>query len=164
MDSSVAPGRVFSSQPHNELAYHDCCWRPTATEYPKARIGPASCHQFSVPTQQRGRRHDPGMPPVPGEKSRQRGEQHSAFRLQARASDLTTQHCNSMAQHKQLNILGGFTAASWGDQAKETLGEHVDGRKQHVRDPPRGPGEGLTEIVERDKVGSVDTQRNRLTR
>src|ERR1035437_3293760 len=43
MDSSVAPGRVFSSQPHNELAYHDCCWRPTATEYPKARIGPASC-------------------------------------------------------------------------------------------------------------------------
>jgi hypothetical protein len=43
-----------------------------------------------------------------------------------------------MAQDKQVDILGSFTAASQGDQAKETLGQHVDDRQQHGVILPEG--------------------------
>src|SRR5450756_1108158 len=42
----------------------------------------------------------------------------------------------------------GLTAASWGDQTKETLDQRVDDRRQHTRDPPAGHGEDPTEAVE----------------
>jgi hypothetical protein len=87
-------------------------WSSGGRPLPTRRVGPGPCDEATVPAQQRLRLHEEARPAGPRQCPADRREQGTVGGLQPGTSDLAAQHPELMAQHQDLQILGGLAPAS----------------------------------------------------
>jgi hypothetical protein len=113
LDAPVAPARVLRRQPDGQLLHVRGQWRPASL----VRVGPGAGDQASVPAQQRVGRDEEAGPATSGQHAADRGEQRPVGGFQPGAGHLAAEHRELVAQHEDLQVLGGVAA----DQQHEQL-------------------------------------------
>jgi hypothetical protein len=130
LDALVAPARVLSGKADDQLL--DVLierWTPT----PAAGIGPGVGDQAAVPAQH-GLGGDQEAGPVGSwQHAADRGEHGSIGRLQPRSMDLAAQHGELMAQHQDLEVLGGVAAGEQCEQLDGAAQGQVGESGQHAK-------------------------------
>jgi hypothetical protein len=130
LDALVAPARVLPGQADDQLL--DVLierWTPK----PAAGIRPGVGDQAAVPAQQ-GLGGDQEAGPVGSwQHAADGGEQGSIGRLQPRSLDLAAQHSELMAQHQDLEVLGGVAAGEQCEQLDGAAQGQVGESGQHAK-------------------------------
>jgi hypothetical protein len=108
------------------------------------RVGPRAGDQPAVPAQQRLRLDEEAGPAGSGQDAADRGEQGPVGRFQPGTRDLATQDRKLVAQHHDLQVLGGITAGCQREQLDGTTQGQVGKVRQHpeASDVPASSGSG----------------------
>src|SRR5215216_6022030 len=91
-----------------------------------------------MPTQPRVGLHEEARPASSREDAADRGEQRPIGRLQLGTWDLSTQDGELVAQHEDLQVLGGAATGEEGEQLDGAAERQVGELRQHRVWPPRG--------------------------
>ena len=106
VDAAVAPGRVLPGQPQHQSAdLQRHAWTTTPVW-----VGPAAPDQVAVPSQQRGRLHQPSLPHPAWQQPRQPSQHRPVSPVQLGSGHPPAQHRNLVAQQQELGILGCRTS------------------------------------------------------
>jgi hypothetical protein len=106
-DPRVAPAWVLSRQAQNKLTHATLDRRPAGAPL---SLRPLPPHEFSVPAQERLRRHDQPLSPSRRKQPCKRREEGAIGGTESGARLLPTQHRKLMPQNEQLDVLGEVAA------------------------------------------------------
>ena len=134
LDALVAPARVLPGQADDQLL--DVLIERRSPESTTG-IGPGAGDQAAVPAQQRLRGDEEAGPAGSWQHAADRGEQGSVGRLQPRSLDLAAQHGELVAQHQDLEVLGGVAAGEQREQLDGAAQGQVGESRQHAGWPPK---------------------------
>jgi hypothetical protein len=129
LDALVAPGRVLPGQSHDQLL--DLLVQRWPAHFP-ARVGPRPGDQPPMPPQQRLRPDEEARPAGPRENTAEHGQQRPIGRLQPGARGLAVQHGQLMAEHQDLQVLGGVAAGQQHQQLDGAAQGQVGESRQHA--------------------------------
>jgi hypothetical protein len=120
---------VSTVTPHDQLGDPGLDLRAT---WATPRIGPAAGQRVAMPAAHRGRADDQACPPFPGQQPRQCGEQRPIGRPESRPGELPAQHRDLVAEHEQLDLIGGLAPSAQNDQLQEATQHPVAPGHDHV--------------------------------
>src|SRR5205823_7648426 len=102
LDPPIAPTRVLTREPHDELTHLARRWRAALTT---RRMRPAPRDQLSVPAQKRRRRHEARRPCPSRQRAAEGRQESSIIGTKLRTSHLPAQHLQLVTQHQDLDLL-----------------------------------------------------------
>ena len=129
LDAPVSPARVLPRQALHQRPHFIRDRRASR----RARIGPFSTDQATVPGQQGSRGHYPVQPQPTWQQPGQGGEHGTVSPVQPRAGDLTTKHHDLMPEDQDLRVLGSVTARQEHHPAEHPDHEEVNETDKHER-------------------------------
>jgi hypothetical protein len=105
-------------------------WRAARAGAPS--VGPAPADELLVPAQQRRRLEQERAPHLPRQNAAERREQGTIRRLEPRASDLTPEHVQLVAQDENLDLLRVLRAKPQRQQLEQTPKRPIQKRERHA--------------------------------
>ncbi len=107
LDPQVAPARVLPRHPHHQGDKAVVGRRPSGP----VGVGPSSADEATMPAHDRARCDQAMATQCPGQPLDERGEDRPVRPIHARSRAGAAQHSDLMAQHEELDVLGGGRAA-----------------------------------------------------
>ena len=122
VDAAVAPGRVLLGQPQHQIAdLRRHAWTTTPVW-----VGPTAPDQVAVPSQERGRLHQPSLPHPAWQQPRQPSKHRPVSPVQSGSGHLPAQHRNLVAQQQELGILGCRTSRQQRKQSQQLAEDQIE--------------------------------------
>ncbi len=135
LDSLVAPARVLLGEADDQLLHvlveRRSSWSAT-------RVGPRAGDQPPVPAQQRLWGDQEAGPAGPGQRAADRGKQGAVGRLQLGSWNLAAEHGELLAQHQDLQVLGGVATGEQREELDGAAQREVGEFRQHQVAPVVG--------------------------
>jgi hypothetical protein len=128
LDPHVSPARVLPRHPHHQGDQDVLDRWPSGP----VRVGPSSAHEAAIPTQDRVRSNRAMPTQRSGQPPYKHGEQGSVRPVHTRPWVGAAQHGDLMAQHKELDVLGGGRAAHQQYQSKHLPEDRIQQPQRHV--------------------------------
>jgi hypothetical protein len=129
-DPDVAPTRVLTCEPHDQLAHHLIDRRPPQAT---ARIRPVLRDKTLMPTQQRLRAHREHVPGASRQDPAQPREQQPVARREHRPRNLPPQNRELVPQHDDLQVLRDVLPRKQHKQRQQPANDEIHKRQHDLR-------------------------------
>ena len=128
LDPHVSPARVLPRHPHYQGG------EDVVDRWPSGpvRVGPPSAHEAAMPAQDRVRGDQAMAAQRAGQPPDEGGEHGPVRPVQARSRVGAAQHGDLVAQHEELDVLGGGRAAQQQDQPEHLPEDQVQQPQRHA--------------------------------